>query len=136
MGLTIEIPTQAIQDAARSAVADLLPAGLTKAVDHVAVFDEIKDWIGKAQSPWVDRLGAAAYISCSVATVDGLVRTGKLKAYWLGSSPRFKKSDIDALVESAERPSPEHRRGPKPSFSRNIVPKSRFSQQPINSVPA
>lgn len=41
---------------------------------------------------------AAQKLSVSIRTLDRLVKAGRLEKVFIGSSPRFRKSDLDQIV--------------------------------------
>lgn len=60
--------------------------------------DLIREEIQAASSPWRDREGAMRYLNCSSATLSRLCAQGKVKAHWLGASPRFRTADLDRCI--------------------------------------
>jgi excisionase family DNA binding protein len=53
---------------------------------------------------------AATYLSVTTRTIDRAVLAGKLKPCWVGTTKRFRASDVDALASaSAPTPSPNLR---------------------------
>lgn len=52
-----------------------------------------------APSPWLSRADAARYARVCLATIDGMVRDGRLEKYKIGRSTKFKRSDIDKLFK-------------------------------------
>jgi excisionase family DNA binding protein len=51
---------------------------------------------------WFTREEAAAYLRCSLPTLDRYAKSGQLPKRQLGRSPRFKKEDLDALVQPSD----------------------------------
>lgn len=58
----------------------------------------------RANSPWVDRAGAAAYCYCSVSEIDRAVARQVFTKYERGGTPMFKKTELDAAIESGKWP--------------------------------
>ena len=52
---------------------------------------------------YISRKQAAAHYSCSVQTIDKLVKTGQLPAMHLGRAVRIKVADLEALTGSKRR---------------------------------
>jgi excisionase family DNA binding protein len=44
------------------------------------------------------REGAMKYLNCSESTITYMMKQGKLKAYYLQSSPRFKVEDLNQIL--------------------------------------
>ena len=60
--------------------------------------------VARAFSPLCDRAGAAQLVGCDVSTIDRAVKSGILKAHYLGESPRFDKAQvIEALTSGRWR---------------------------------
>lgn len=76
----------------------------TLGIEAAALLSEIKSELVKQSSPWLNRQSAAAYAHCSERCIDELADRGLLKRYWLGVLPRFKKADLDAVIESGAMP--------------------------------
>lgn len=49
-------------------------------------------------SPWRDRKGAAAYLQCSLKTVDDLLAVGKLPRHLFLGRPRIAVKDLENLI--------------------------------------
>lgn len=57
----------------------------------------------RVTGPWLDRHDAAAYSRCSVSEIDRAANVLKIfKRYQRGGSPLFKRSEIDAAIESGK----------------------------------
>lgn len=64
----------------------------------------IRHELEKSSSPWCNRAGAAAYLSCSMTTIDQAANEGKVKRYFREGTPMFKKADLDKWVETSPMP--------------------------------
>lgn len=49
---------------------------------------------------WLDKEAAAEYLGVSTRTINNRINDEVLPVYYLGSSPRFRKEDLDKLVKS------------------------------------
>jgi hypothetical protein len=83
--------------------------GLTAEAQEI--LEELRGEIRRQSSPWADRQAAADYCNCDVTFVDQAANEGKVKRYWKGADPIFKKKDLDKWLET--NPTPEKRRGRK-----------------------
>ena len=62
---------------------------------------ELLDELPRARSDGpLDRAGAAAWLGCSLAKLDQLIRTDGLPFHWLGDCKRFFRSDLEAFVRA------------------------------------
>jgi len=73
-------------------------------MDAAVILESLRDELARQSSPWVNRRAAAAYALCSERFIDEAADRGLLKRYWLGALPRFKKSDLDKLIEKSAAP--------------------------------
>ena len=62
---------------------------VSKALQHAIV---------AAQSPWLDRRGAAAYCRCGISSIDRAVAEGIIHRYERGGTPLFLKSELDEAI--------------------------------------
>ncbi|WP_367872341.1 helix-turn-helix domain-containing protein [Luteolibacter sp. Populi] len=53
-------------------------------------------------TPLLTRQQAARFLSVSVRTLDGLIRTGHLPQVKMGKSVRFRHSTLEAFVDARE----------------------------------
>lgn len=71
------------------------------------ILKAIGEAIQSANSPWVDRAGAAAYCRCSKSEIDRAADAGVFKRDFIASSPRFRKADLDAAIAGGKWRKPE-----------------------------
>jgi excisionase family DNA binding protein len=58
------------------------------------------------ETPLMTKAEAAAYMRVTPRTLDRWVKAGRLARYRVGSTTRFKRADLDALVKPDEPASP------------------------------
>lgn len=75
------------------------------------ILEQLLFEIRRQSSPWAGRQAAAAYCDCDVTFIDQAANEGRIKRYWKGSDPVFKKVDLDKWLET--NPKPLKRRGRK-----------------------
>lgn len=63
---------------------------------------DLKREFSALTSPWLNRDQAAAYLQVSTSTLDNMRGKGALKTYWLGDTPRFKRSELDGLMKEKQ----------------------------------
>ena len=59
---------------------------------------------GRAQSPWLDRAGAAAHCACSTSEVDRVAALGVFKTYLRAGTPLFRREELDEVIASGRWP--------------------------------
>lgn len=55
---------------------------------------------GEALPELMTRKEAAAYLSCSIATIDNLARAGRLEKHYLAGLPRFRREELKAAFQN------------------------------------
>jgi hypothetical protein len=63
------------------------------------LLESLRQELRATASPWRSRKGAAEYLGCSESLIDISVQKGDLPRHYLYGTPRFKVSDLDALVK-------------------------------------
>jgi hypothetical protein len=66
------------------------------------ILEGLRRAVIEAQSPWLDRAGAAAHARCSTSEVDRAANAGVFKRYQRNGTPLFKKSDLDRAIEEGK----------------------------------
>ena len=94
-----------VVEAAWAARAERAVADLESAASYVrssyferAVFNAVSAAVQAAQSPWLDRAGAAAHARCSVSEIDRAAGLGVFKTYRRGGTPMFKRAELDGAI--------------------------------------
>lgn len=100
MHLTVN--TAEIAAEVKKAIAEAIMPSIQTA-EIAQLLEELKIEVRRSNAPWLDRQGAADYCQCSVGTIDNFANAGKLEKHWLGNSPRFRRDDLDALIEGREK---------------------------------
>lgn len=59
--------------------------------------------VQRANSPWLDRAGAAAYCQCSVSDIDRAAGKAFTK-YFRGGTPLFRKDELDTAIADGRWP--------------------------------
>lgn len=75
---------------------------LTSALFQAHIAEALRDAVIRAQSPWVNRDGAALHCCCSVGEIDRAKKVGTIKVHLLGETPRFLKSELDEAILSGK----------------------------------
>lgn len=73
--------------------------GLITAQEKKSILEVLS---GCSNSEWLRKASSAQYLGVSIGTLEGYVTQGKLKASRLNKSLRFKREDLDALLEPVE----------------------------------
>ncbi len=60
--------------------------------------------VQRANSPWLDRAGAAAYCQCSTSELDRVAAAGVIKTYLRGGTPLFRRADLDETISTGRWP--------------------------------
>lgn len=55
---------------------------------------------GEALPELMTRKEAAAFLSCSIATIDNLTRAGLLQKHYLAGLPRFRREEVKSAFQN------------------------------------
>ena len=75
--------------------AEFLKSRYLEGLIEQAIFAAVQ----RAQSPWLDRAGAAAYCACSTSELDRAAKRKVFKTYLRGGTPLFLRQELDAVIE-------------------------------------
>lgn len=64
------------------------------------VQEAVAQAVAGAMSPWADRQSGAAYCHCSLSEFDRAAGAGFFPTHRRSGTPMFKKSELDAAIES------------------------------------
>lgn len=92
--------TEALTARAERAVADFESAGnyLRGPYFEALVTKALGASVIAAQSPWLDRTGAAAHCRCSTSEIDRATAGGIIHRYTRGQTPLYLKSELDEAI--------------------------------------
>lgn len=92
--------TEELTQRAERAVADFESAGsfLRGPYFEAVVAKALQTSVMAAQSPWLDRAGAAAHCRCSTSEIDRATAAGVIKRYERGQTPLYLKSELDEAI--------------------------------------
>lgn len=75
----------------RALIAETVSAAVSAAIgEAVTDSDELPEYM--------TRRDVAAYLACSIATVDNYTRQGLLTKHYIGNTPRFKRDEVRAAL--------------------------------------
>lgn len=62
------------------------------------LLEALREELRGLASPWRTRAGAANHLGCTEAFIDMLAARGEITRHYLYGSPRYKVSELDALI--------------------------------------
>lgn len=92
--------TPELTQRAERAVADFESAGsfLRSPYFEAVIAKALRAATQEANSPWLDRAGAAGHCRCSVREIDRATASGVIKRYERGATPLYLKSELDEAI--------------------------------------